>query len=205
MKLHEPRIVIIDGPSGSGKSTVANIIANQLNGRAIQGDDYLLTAIREMPDEMKEIFGRYPDYEKNGFGCLFFDDQERTVKLERDLFEITRDTVESQLECEIEKSDQDVFVIDYITSNKFKHLWLNSNFRIMMQSDPKIRQFLLAERIVREKLTTQTDIPQIREKAFAPLLKNAHKVNSYIYNNYDNSLRHDVGNTCMAIADVIRL
>jgi dephospho-CoA kinase len=193
------RVVLIDGHSASGKSTIADIMAEKLKCSVIHGDEFLYNAILKMPDELKEVFGRYPDYEKAGFGCIFFEDQPRTIKEERGLFEVTRSEVEKQFESAVEQQTADIAILEYITSNKFSRLWQNADHRIMVKSNPKLREQILMRRLKEEKYTTQIDMTSIREKAFDPLLANAENVDFNIENFYDEKIHSRVAEVCRAI------
>jgi uridine kinase len=191
MKQKKPIVIAIDGHSGTGKTTIAKIIARDIGGYVIHADALLYSAALAIPEKMRELYGNYPSYATSGLACLGRDGK-ITVENERCLFNSTRDYVEREIESIVAASRSPIIVIDYITSNKFKRLWKSANLRIMVDSDPKPRAVLLTERVLIDEKLTQPNVTQIREEAFAPMLKNPSRVDLNIYNNYDLTLNDKV-------------
>jgi len=191
----KPKIIIVDGLSGAGKSTFAGYLGEHLNCPVIHGDEFLFDSVLAKREEMERIFGHLPLEGESGLEYLIRCDRHEEVGRHRDFFATARDYIEKRFEEKVKHlittQAPEFVVFEWLTANQLNKLWLNADYRIMINSEPDGRTRRLNEnmyKIGKERV----DIQRVRELAHGPCLVNASNINTVVYNQYDSFLKQHV-------------
>ena len=203
MKLHRPKIIVIDGISGSGKSTFAKHFAEEFGCTVISGDEIMLNALIDFPEIGKAICGFYPMAGDTGLVYLDRHYEPLTVDKERMLYELTNEYVDGQIQWIMDNpttefishpklhSTVSVFqpnpagiIIEKTAINKLKSPWAGSDARVLIESDKRTREEKLSRRLRYEEGYQQEDMAQIRGIVHEEFLSSIENVDFSFLNEY---------------------
>jgi dephospho-CoA kinase len=133
--------IIIDGVSANGKSTLANYMAEKVNGVAVDGDPYMLNAIKDMPNEMKNLFGRTIRADEAGLEFIY-NELYTTDKQIESLLVPFHDTVRPYVEenfynerKKLSRLNTNAFIFAWVTASKFDKFWNEAEKRYAINTD----------------------------------------------------------------------